>query len=72
MVKKKDPHDPLLNSYSFTRLLETIKTYLDAYLEKNPSDYLVKVSLMCIQGLQTSVTEAYLVDGVSTDLAWYI
>ncbi|KAF3835927.1 hypothetical protein F7725_028485 [Dissostichus mawsoni] len=46
MVTKEYPHDPLLNSYSFTRLLETVKTYLDAYLEKNPSDYLVKVSLI--------------------------
>ena len=49
MVTKKDLRDPLLNSYSFTHLLETVKTYLDAYLEKNPSDYLVKVSLMYIQ-----------------------
>ncbi|XP_034072296.1 telomeric repeat-binding factor 1 [Gymnodraco acuticeps] len=49
MVKKKDPHDPLLNSYSFPRLLETVKTYLDAYLEKNPSDYLVKEATKVLQ-----------------------
>ncbi|KAI4791926.1 hypothetical protein KUCAC02_033715 [Chaenocephalus aceratus] len=49
MVRKKDPRDPLLNSYSFTRLLETIKTYLDAYLEKNPSDYLVKEATKMLQ-----------------------
>lgn len=72
MVRKKDPRDPLLNSYSFTRLLETIKTYLDAYLEKNPSDYLVKVGLVSLPGLHTSATEAYLGDGVSTDPARYI
>ncbi|KAK1885108.1 Telomeric repeat-binding factor 1 [Dissostichus eleginoides] len=49
MVTKEYPHDPLLTSYSFTRLLETIKTYLDAYLEKNPSDYLVKEATKMLQ-----------------------
>ncbi|KAK5877551.1 hypothetical protein CesoFtcFv8_025046 [Champsocephalus esox] len=49
MVRKKDPRDPPLNSYSFPRLLETIQTYLDAYLEKNPSDYLVKEATKMLQ-----------------------
>ncbi|XP_033988346.1 telomeric repeat-binding factor 1 isoform X2 [Trematomus bernacchii] len=49
MVTKKDLRNPLLNSYSFTRLLETVKTYLDAYLEKNPSDYLVKEATKMLQ-----------------------
>uniref|UniRef100_A0AAQ4NNN9 Uncharacterized protein n=1 Tax=Gasterosteus aculeatus aculeatus TaxID=481459 RepID=A0AAQ4NNN9_GASAC len=43
IVTRRETYHPFLMSFSFSRLLETIKSYLDAYLEKNPSDYLLKV-----------------------------
>lgn len=30
-------------SFSFSRLVEMIQSFLDVYLEKNPSDFLLKV-----------------------------
>lgn len=43
VVTQKETFHPFLMSFSFSRLLETIQAYLDAYLEQNPSDYLLKV-----------------------------
>ncbi|XP_023265692.1 telomeric repeat-binding factor 1-like [Seriola lalandi dorsalis] len=43
IVKQRDTYHPFLMSFSFSRLLETIHSFLDAYLEKNPSDFLLKV-----------------------------
>uniref|UniRef100_A0A8C4GDE3 Telomeric repeat binding factor (NIMA-interacting) 1 n=1 Tax=Dicentrarchus labrax TaxID=13489 RepID=A0A8C4GDE3_DICLA len=43
IVTQKETYHPFLLSFSFSRLLETVQSYLDAYLEKNPSDYLLKV-----------------------------
>lgn len=43
VVAQKETYHPFLMSFSFTRLLETIQSYLEAYLEKNPSDFLLKV-----------------------------
>ncbi|XP_037312398.1 telomeric repeat-binding factor 1 [Pungitius pungitius] len=42
IVTRRETYHPFLVSFSFIRLLESIKSYLDAYLEKNPSDYLLK------------------------------
>lgn len=43
VVRKGDAYHPLLMSFSYSRLLETVQTYIDAYLQRNPSDYLIKV-----------------------------
>uniref|UniRef100_A0A3Q0QNW0 Telomeric repeat binding factor (NIMA-interacting) 1 n=1 Tax=Amphilophus citrinellus TaxID=61819 RepID=A0A3Q0QNW0_AMPCI len=43
IVEQRETYHPFLMSFSFSRLLETVQSYLDAYLEKNPSDYLLKV-----------------------------
>ncbi|XP_031138016.1 telomeric repeat-binding factor 1 isoform X2 [Sander lucioperca] len=49
IVTRRETYHPFLMSFSFSRLLETIQTYLDAYLEKNPSDYLLKAAEMMVQ-----------------------
>uniref|UniRef100_A0A667ZVL1 Telomeric repeat binding factor (NIMA-interacting) 1 n=1 Tax=Myripristis murdjan TaxID=586833 RepID=A0A667ZVL1_9TELE len=43
VVTQRDTYHPFLLSFSFSRLLETVQSFLDAYLEKNPSDYLLQV-----------------------------
>lgn len=43
IVKTNETHHPVLKSYSYSRLLMTVESFLDAYLERNPSDYLLKV-----------------------------
>eukprot|EP00064_Thunnus_orientalis_P002146 superscaffoldBa00000149_g2153 len=42
IVTQRDTYHPFLMSFSFSRLLETIQSFLDTYLEKNPSDFLLK------------------------------
>nr|XP_040023577.1 telomeric repeat-binding factor 1 [Gasterosteus aculeatus aculeatus] len=49
IVTRRETYHPFLMSFSFSRLLETIKSYLDAYLEKNPSDYLLKEATNFVQ-----------------------
>ena len=43
IVKQTETYHPFLMSFSFSRLLETVQSFLDTFLEKNPSDYLLKV-----------------------------
>lgn len=43
VVRKGDTYHPLLVNFSFSRLLEAVQSYVDAYLQMNPSDYLIKV-----------------------------
>ncbi|KAJ8277693.1 hypothetical protein GJAV_G00078670 [Gymnothorax javanicus] len=51
IVKRKDLYHQCFIQFSFTRLVETIKTFLDAVLKAHPSDFLLKaaskVALMC-------------------------
>ncbi|XP_051266306.1 telomeric repeat-binding factor 1 [Dicentrarchus labrax] len=62
IVTQKETYHPFLLSFSFSRLLETVQSYLDAYLEKNPSDYLLKAATKTVQssqnmeGLEDTVT----------------
>ncbi|XP_063339517.1 telomeric repeat-binding factor 1 [Pelmatolapia mariae] len=49
IVAQKETYHPFLMSFSFSRLLETVQSYLDAYLEKNPSDYLLKAASKMVQ-----------------------
>ncbi|KAM8823272.1 telomeric repeat-binding factor 1 [Spinachia spinachia] len=63
IVTRRETYDPFLASFSFSRLLETINSYLDAYLEKNPSDHLLKEATNFVQssppieGSEDTVTE---------------
>lgn len=43
VVKKGDAYHPLLMGFSFSRLLEKVHSYIDAYLQTCPSDHLIKV-----------------------------
>lgn len=49
VMTEKDDYPPFLMSFNYTRLLETTQTYLDAYLAKNPSDYLLKAATKMVQ-----------------------
>lgn len=52
IVEQRETYHPFLMSFSFSRLLETVQSYLDAYLKKYPSDYLLKVQdlTQCVGG----------------------
>ncbi|XP_070783997.1 telomeric repeat-binding factor 1 [Enoplosus armatus] len=52
IVTQRETYHPFLMSFSFSRLLETIQSFLDAYLEKNPSDYLLKAATKMVQSSQ--------------------
>ncbi|XP_029004877.1 telomeric repeat-binding factor 1 [Betta splendens] len=52
IVTQKETYHPFLMSFSFKRLLETIQSYLDAYLERNPCDYLLKEATKVVQSSQ--------------------
>ncbi|XP_023272836.1 telomeric repeat-binding factor 1 [Seriola lalandi dorsalis] len=54
IVKQRDTYHPFLMSFSFSRLLETIHSFLDAYLEKNPSDFLLKAATKIVLSSQTT------------------
>ncbi|GAA6217388.1 telomeric repeat-binding factor 1 [Lates japonicus] len=62
IVTQRETYHPFLMSFSFSRLQETIQSYLDAYLEKNPSDYLLKAATKKVlssqntEGLEDVVT----------------
>ncbi|MEQ2279062.1 hypothetical protein AMECASPLE_005680 [Ameca splendens] len=49
IVTQMETYHPFLMSFSFKRLLETIHSFLDNYLEKNPSDFLLKAATRFIQ-----------------------
>lgn len=49
IVKTNETHHPVLKSYSYSRLLMTVESFLDAYLERNPSDYLLKMATEMVQ-----------------------
>ncbi|XP_073344730.1 telomeric repeat-binding factor 1 [Pagrus major] len=63
IVTQTETYHPFLMSFSFSRLLETVQSFLDAYLKKNPSDYLLKAATKMVQssenkeGLEDVVTE---------------
>ncbi|XP_069559799.1 telomeric repeat-binding factor 1 isoform X1 [Brachyistius frenatus] len=54
IVKQGDTDHPLLASFSFSCLLETVESFLDSYLEKNPSDFLLKAATKVVRSSQTS------------------
>lgn len=44
IVSRKNAYDTYLTSFSFDRLLDQIQTFLDSFLEENPSSFLIRVS----------------------------
>ncbi|XP_020501833.2 telomeric repeat-binding factor 1 [Labrus bergylta] len=54
VVTERETYHPLLVTFSFSRLRETIQSYLDEYLEKNPSDYLLKEATKVAQSQQNA------------------
>ncbi|XP_034025983.1 telomeric repeat-binding factor 1 [Thalassophryne amazonica] len=54
IVAEGDSYHPFLINFSFKHLLDTVQTYLDGFLEKNPSDYLLKAATNMVQSLQNS------------------
>ncbi|CAG5895901.1 unnamed protein product [Menidia menidia] len=57
VVAQMETYDPFLTSYSFQHLQETIQSFLDSYLEENPSDYLLKVATKVVQSQDTEDLE---------------
>ncbi|XP_023805718.2 telomeric repeat-binding factor 1 [Oryzias latipes] len=49
VVAQRDPYHPFLMSFSFSRLKETTQSFLDAYLKRNPSDFLLKAATKMVQ-----------------------
>ncbi|KAM7390549.1 hypothetical protein PAMA_008626 [Pampus argenteus] len=52
IVTQGDTYHPFIMSFSFSRLLETIQSFLNTYLEKNPSDDLLKAATKAAQSSQ--------------------
>ncbi|XP_074549225.1 telomeric repeat-binding factor 1 [Halichoeres trimaculatus] len=49
IVTERDTYHMFLKSHSFSHLRETIQSFLDDYLKKNPSDYLLKAATKVVQ-----------------------
>ncbi|KAL7835583.1 hypothetical protein SRHO_G00279300 [Serrasalmus rhombeus] len=52
LVTKNDVYDQLLTSFSYSRLLDSVNTFLDTFLEKYPSDFLLKSAKKVVQAQQ--------------------
>ncbi|KAL7840875.1 hypothetical protein AOLI_G00261980 [Acnodon oligacanthus] len=52
LVTKNNVYDQLLTSFSYSRLLDSINTFLDTFLEKYPSDFLLKSAQKVVQAQQ--------------------
>ncbi|XP_076617660.1 telomeric repeat-binding factor 1 [Chaetodon auriga] len=52
IVKQRETYHPFFTSFSFSRLLETVRSYLDDYLAMNPSDYLLKAATKMVRSSQ--------------------
>ncbi|KAM9786901.1 telomeric repeat-binding factor 1 isoform 2-T2 [Syngnathus typhle] len=63
IVAQMDTYHPYLTVFSFDGLLELVQTFLDAYLAKNPTDFLANQAVKKIQC--SSGTDA--TDGVATE-----
>ncbi|XP_035981453.1 telomeric repeat-binding factor 1 [Fundulus heteroclitus] len=49
IVTKMETYHPFLMSFSFSRLLESIQSFLDSYLKRNPSDFIFKAATSFVQ-----------------------
>lgn len=52
IVTKMETYHPFLMSFTFDRLLDTIQSFLDSYLKKHPSDFLIKAATKYAQSSQ--------------------
>ncbi|KAL6462939.1 hypothetical protein MHYP_G00293610 [Metynnis hypsauchen] len=57
LVTKNDVYDQLLTSFSYSRLLDSINTFLDTFLEKYPSDFLLKSAKKVVQAQRERAEE---------------
>ncbi|XP_054893261.1 telomeric repeat-binding factor 1 [Poeciliopsis prolifica] len=55
IVTKADTYHPVFMNFSFNRLLETIHSFLDDYLKKNPCDFLIKKATVFVQSSQNTM-----------------
>nr|XP_057916157.1 telomeric repeat-binding factor 1 isoform X2 [Doryrhamphus excisus] len=51
IVAETDTYNLFLTGFTFSRLLEMVRSYLDTYLAQNPSDYLVKEAIKTVQSV---------------------
>ncbi|XP_036414414.1 telomeric repeat-binding factor 1 [Colossoma macropomum] len=58
LVTKNNVYDQLFTSFSYSRLLDSINTFLDAFLEKCPSDFLLKSATKVVQARQERTERA--------------
>ncbi|MCI4391494.1 hypothetical protein PGIGA_G00135130 [Pangasianodon gigas] len=58
VVSKKDVYDQLLTRFSFNHLLKSVNSFLDAFLEKHPSDFLFKAASKVVQVRQERPEQA--------------
>ncbi|XP_057680861.1 telomeric repeat-binding factor 1 isoform X2 [Corythoichthys intestinalis] len=63
IVAQMDTYHQFLTVFSFARLLESVQTFLHAYLAKHPSDFLLKEAITAVQSAQN--TDA--TDGVAKE-----
>ncbi|XP_076027451.1 telomeric repeat-binding factor 1 [Genypterus blacodes] len=54
IATRSDTYHPFLMSFTYSRLLDSVQSYLDAYLEKNPSDYILQQAVKTVQSSQSS------------------
>ncbi|XP_052362063.1 telomeric repeat-binding factor 1-like isoform X1 [Oncorhynchus keta] len=52
IVSKRDTYHPFLLNFSWNRLLENIQTFLDRFLEKHPSDFLLQAATKVVKAGQ--------------------
>ncbi|XP_060755941.1 telomeric repeat-binding factor 1 isoform X2 [Neoarius graeffei] len=58
VVSKKDVYNQLLTRFSFNHLLKSVNSFLDAFLEKHPSDFLLKAASKVVQVRQERPEQA--------------
>ncbi|XP_030623412.1 telomeric repeat-binding factor 1 [Chanos chanos] len=52
VISKNDSYDPLLVSFSHSRLLESVDTFLEGFLKDHPSDFLLKAASRVVHARQ--------------------
>ncbi|XP_071026869.1 telomeric repeat-binding factor 1 [Oncorhynchus clarkii lewisi] len=52
IVSKRDTYHPFLLNFSWNRLLENVQTFLDCFLEKHPSDFLLQAATKVVKAGQ--------------------
>ncbi|TSK98377.1 Telomeric repeat-binding factor 1 [Bagarius yarrelli] len=58
IVSKKDVYNQLFTRFSFNHLLKSVNLFLDTFLEKHPSDFLLKAASKVVQACQERPEQA--------------